>query len=110
MMRCDLASRIMARTTVDIDTPLLRELKVLRDREGKSLGRLVSDLLAEALAARKKARARKPFKLKWHTGASNPRIDIHDPRVLKEFLAREDAEKHLRLSRELARELSAKSR
>ena len=39
------------RTTLDIDDPLLRELKQLQAREGKSLGRLVSDLLAQALKA-----------------------------------------------------------
>ena len=36
------------RTTLDIDDPVLRELKELQTREGKSLGRLVSDLLARA--------------------------------------------------------------
>ena len=37
------------RTTLDIDDPVLRELKRRQAREGKSLGRLVSDLLARAL-------------------------------------------------------------
>lgn len=37
------------RTTLDIDDPVLRELKRLQAKEGKSLGRLVSDLLARAL-------------------------------------------------------------
>ena len=37
------------RTTLDIDDPVLRELKRLQTKEGKSLGRLVSDLLARAL-------------------------------------------------------------
>lgn len=37
------------RTTLDIDEPILRELKRLQAKEGKSLGRLVSDLLARAL-------------------------------------------------------------
>jgi len=32
----------MARTTVDIDDPILRELKELQRRERKSLGRLIS--------------------------------------------------------------------
>jgi len=43
------ASRIM-RTTIDIDDPILKDLKRLQAREGKSLGRLVSDLLAVALS------------------------------------------------------------
>ena len=37
------------RTTLDIDDPVLRELKRLQAKEGKSLGRLVSELLARAL-------------------------------------------------------------
>ena len=37
------------RTTLDIDAPVLRELKKLQAKKGKSLGRLVSDLLARAL-------------------------------------------------------------
>ena len=36
-------SRIM-RTTIDIDDPIFKELKRLQRREGKSLGRLVSDM------------------------------------------------------------------
>jgi hypothetical protein len=32
------------RTTLDIDDPVLKEIKRLQRREGKSLGRLVSDL------------------------------------------------------------------
>ncbi|MEZ5727162.1 MAG: hypothetical protein R3E48_03590 [Burkholderiaceae bacterium] len=36
------------RTTIDIDDPILKDLKRLQRREGKSLGRLVSDLLAQA--------------------------------------------------------------
>ena len=37
------------RTTLDIDDPVLKELKRLQAKEGKSLGRLVSNLLARAL-------------------------------------------------------------
>jgi len=46
---------IMSRTTLDIDAPLLRELKKLQEKEGRSLGKIVSQLLAEALARRKTA-------------------------------------------------------
>jgi len=40
----------VARTTLDIDDPILREVKALQKREGRSLGKVVSELLAEALA------------------------------------------------------------
>ena len=48
------------RTTIDIDDPILRELKLLQQQQGKSLGRLASDLLAQALAQSGKRSARKP--------------------------------------------------
>ena len=39
----------MARTTIDIDAAVMRELKRRQRTEGKTLGRLVSELLATAL-------------------------------------------------------------
>jgi len=45
----------MPRTTLDIDAALLRELKKLQEEDGRSLGKIVSQLLAEALARRKTA-------------------------------------------------------
>lgn len=41
----------MARTTLDIDDAVLRELKQRRRREGKPLGVIASELLAQALAS-----------------------------------------------------------
>ncbi len=37
------------RTTLDIDDPILKEVKALQKKQGKSLGRLISELLARAL-------------------------------------------------------------
>jgi hypothetical protein len=52
------------RTTIDIDDSMLKEIKELQRREGKSLGRLVSHLLAHALVdARHSARERAPVPL-----------------------------------------------
>lgn len=53
------------RTTIDIDSPLLAEVKALGKREGKSLGRIVSDFLASALAVRKTRRKSGPEKFSW---------------------------------------------
>ena len=47
-MRKVTASRIM-RTTLDLDPTVLRELKQRASREGKSLGRLASEMLSAAL-------------------------------------------------------------
>ena len=39
------------RITLDIDDLNLKKLKAMQARDGRSLGRLVSDLLAQALSA-----------------------------------------------------------
>ncbi|MBI5503927.1 MAG: antitoxin [Deltaproteobacteria bacterium] len=71
------------RTTVDIDTPILKDLKRLQRREGKSLGRLVSELLAEAMG-RRKAPAEKAQPLRWNTTAGKPLVDFADKEALYE--------------------------
>jgi len=45
------ASRIMPRTTIDLDPTVLRQLKARQRREGRTLGRLVSELLSTATQA-----------------------------------------------------------
>lgn len=65
------------RTTVNIDDPVLRDLKKIQQKEGKSLGRLISDLLAQALGERKstKAPVRPP---RWISKAMGARVDLAD--------------------------------
>ncbi len=41
----------MTRTTIDLDPLVLQQLKERQKREGKTLGQLVSELLAQALQA-----------------------------------------------------------
>lgn len=48
------------RSTIDSDDPVLKEVERLQRREGRSLGRLVSDLLAQSLAAARKAPTNQP--------------------------------------------------
>jgi hypothetical protein len=72
----------MARTTVDIDQPILRDLKRLQKREGKSLGRLVSDLLAEALARHGEASRGRPASFRWVSRPMGARIDLSDKDAL----------------------------
>lgn len=72
-----ISSSIMPRTTINIDTPILKDLKRLQKREGKSLGRLVSDLLAEALA-RYRSGSLEDRELQWRSQRMNPLIDIAD--------------------------------
>jgi hypothetical protein len=42
------------RTTIDIDDPILREVKAIHEKEGRSMGAVVSELLADALAQRRR--------------------------------------------------------
>jgi hypothetical protein len=73
------------RTTIDIDTPILEDLKRLQKREGKSLGRLVSELLAEALGRRKATKQRAPS-FRWNTVPGRPLVDFADKEALYERL------------------------
>lgn len=69
------------RTTVDIDDPILKELKRLQKKERKSLGRLVSDLLAIALhGCAQTARAPSPFT--WISRGMGARYDLADREAL----------------------------
>jgi hypothetical protein len=65
------------RTTIDIDDPILKDLKRLQRREGKSLGRLVSDLLARSLATERAGAAVAPT-LKWVSRPMRARVDLAD--------------------------------
>ncbi len=71
----------MARTTVDIDPPILRDLKRLQKEEGKSLGRLISDLLAEALTRRRSTKS-PPGSLRWISRPMGARVDLTDKEAL----------------------------
>jgi hypothetical protein len=64
------------RTTLDIDAPILREVKALHEKEGRSMGAIVSELLAEALARRRSTRAAPSFR--WTSRAMKPRVDLSD--------------------------------
>ncbi len=70
----------MPRTTLDIDGPILEDLKRLQKREGKSLGRLVSELLAQALGARRKASPARTWT--WTSHAMRARVDLDDKDAL----------------------------
>jgi hypothetical protein len=70
------------RTTIDIDDPILKEVKRLQRREGKSLGRLVSDLLHQSLAIAKAAQNEEPPAFQWIAKPMRARIDLADKHAL----------------------------
>lgn len=70
----------MARTTLNIDIPILKEIKALQKREKRSLGQMVSHLLAEALAHR--TRRREKMELSWTSKSMRARFDLEDKDTL----------------------------
>ncbi len=66
----------LARTTIDIENAVLKEVKNLQKRDGRSIGKDASELLAEALAQRKtKAKA---SRFKWRSRRMGTLIDLSD--------------------------------
>jgi hypothetical protein len=71
---------VMARTTIDIDNPILTEVKTMQKKDGRSIGKIVPQLLAEAIAQRKnKAKA---SRFKWHSRRMGALIDFSDKDAL----------------------------
>ena len=69
------------RTTIDIDDPILKEVKRLSRRTGHSLGRLVSDLLARSLAeTRHEETESRTFR--WTAKAMGAKVDLGDKHAL----------------------------
>lgn len=83
-MRDLVASRIMARTTIDIDPSVLAELKRRQRREGKTLGRLVSELLAESLD-RDAPPPPQPFA--WIAKPMTAKVDLDDSEAVRRAMA-----------------------
>lgn len=65
----------MTRTTIDIDANVLRALKKRQRAEDKSLGALVSELLAASLRD-ERPKAREPFR--WNARPMGARVDLED--------------------------------
>ena len=74
------------RTTLDIDDPILRELKRLQAKEGKSLGRLVSDILARALKENAPPSAASPSS--WIAKPMGARVNLSDKDAVHRALDR----------------------
>lgn len=79
----------MPRTTLNLDAPILRDLRRLQKREGKSLGRLVSDLLAQALQHGRSGQTPGP-EFHWHSQPLGPRVDLGDKEAIRALLDRDD--------------------
>ncbi len=65
------------RTTLDIDDPVLRDVKAIHKKEGRSMGAVVSALLADALA-RRRSSARAPSPFRWTSRPMKALVDLAD--------------------------------
>ncbi len=79
-----IASRIMTRTTINIEPPVLEELKAIQKAEGASLGAVTSRLLAEAISRRRKPP--RATQLDWVSKPMGYRIDLADKEALHQAL------------------------
>ncbi len=73
----------MPRTTIDVDAAILRRLKERQRREGKTLGRLVSELLAGALRDEDEGA---PRKLQWTARPMRARVDLENKEAVRRAL------------------------
>ncbi len=75
------------RTTVDIAGPVLADVRKLQEAEGGTLGEVVTDLLAEGLAVRRRESTRK--QLVWIARDLGARVDLRDKEAVWTLLDRE---------------------
>lgn len=79
----------MARTTLSIDDPVLAEAKRVQEREGKSLGGVVTELLAEALDHRRRRSGEVEPALQWTAKSMGERVPLTDKDALYSALSEE---------------------
>jgi hypothetical protein len=71
----------MARTTLDLDPAVLRELRRLGALEGKSMSQVASELLAQAIAGSADLAA---LEFQWiSSDLGTPMIDLEDPEAIR---------------------------
>jgi hypothetical protein len=71
------------RTTVDIDITVLQALKERAREEQKSLGALISEIAAEALA---RTTADEPPPFRWHSKDMGALVDLEDKDAVERAL------------------------
>ena len=80
-----LASRIMPRTTIDLDASVLEQLRHRAAVEHKSMGQLASERLAISL----REASSEPAPLRWPTTRmGSPRVELQDKDALWSALER----------------------
>lgn len=78
------------RTTIRIDDELLRQVKQLAARRGKSLNTVIEDALREVLACQQKSGKREPVRLLTFSGNGLlPGVDLDDTAALLDLMESE---------------------
>ncbi len=70
------------RTTLNIDSVVLEDLKRIQAEGEWSLGQLASELLAEAIALRKAKPSSAPPPFSWHSRNMGARVDLEDKEAI----------------------------
>ncbi len=73
------------RTTIDLEIPILKELKDFSRSRGSSLGKITTQLLTEALAMHKSAK-KSPPPFQWISHSMGAKIDFSDKEALYNIL------------------------
>ncbi len=74
----------MPRTTVDLDPSVLRDLKRRAKDEGKSLGAVISEILAPVLM---KGSSRGSSTIRWRAAPMGPpKVDLEDKEAVRRAL------------------------
>jgi len=71
----------MPRTTLKIDGPVLRDVRRIQKKQGKSLGSTVSDLLSRAIAAEKSGSPAPAFR--WISRPMRARVNLLDKEAVR---------------------------
>jgi hypothetical protein len=80
-----IASRIMPRTTLNLDASVLREAKRRAREQGKSVGDVISELVGPALAQGRRREGHPEFR--WRTARMGPaKIDLEDKEAVRQAL------------------------
>jgi hypothetical protein len=73
----------MTRTTIDIDSSVLRQVRRIARESGKSLSRVVSELIVAALGSREEPR---PSRFRWRSAPMRARADLEDKEAIRRLL------------------------
>ena len=74
------------RTTLDIEKPILDEIKALQRKEKRTIGEIVSTLLADALRNRKDGHDPMKTEFRWFSKPMQAKVDISDKEALHDAM------------------------